>query len=292
MSLKRPIAMCLLCLTCVVLSSCNIGTLSTQVPSPTLPGIPSQVDCNPPTTIGTEQNPYEVQVDARGNTAPQKPEVWALLMPTVWPPRVDTLLKVVWRLNGQGDLNIVAVGPNGSHLAPHEGPTPHGSNWQRPGQEWGTTFVFPVSGCWDLHVSRTNIVGDIKINVVPAFSCASQVSALVMPATHEVQGMSSNTNKQGAQLWALVHSETWPPKTNTPVVFDVRTTGVGRLNIDGLGPGGSATFPVGDVTLHNTSWWSRPGVEWTVSLSFPVSGCWDLEVQTDDFSGDLPITVS
>ena len=41
-------------------------------------------------------------------------------------------------------------------LLPSSGPDPHpgGSNWQRPGDEWGTTFDFPQPGCWQLQVTR------------------------------------------------------------------------------------------------------------------------------------------
>jgi hypothetical protein len=38
-----------------------------------------------------------------------------------------------------------------------------GSNWARPGTEWGTAFKFPTAGCWDLHVTGGKTVGDVWV---------------------------------------------------------------------------------------------------------------------------------
>jgi hypothetical protein len=64
-------------------------------------------------------------------------------------------VKVVWRMTGTGDFAVVARGPNDEVLDPVQGPTPHvGSNWERPGDEWGTFFVLTSPGCWRLEASR------------------------------------------------------------------------------------------------------------------------------------------
>ncbi|MDX6324409.1 MAG: hypothetical protein QOK15_763, partial [Nocardioidaceae bacterium] len=53
--------------------------------------------------------------------------------------------------------------------APVWGPEAHsGSNWARPGEEWGTGFVFPTTGCWDLHVRSGGTTGDVWVKVAPA----------------------------------------------------------------------------------------------------------------------------
>jgi len=46
------------------------------------------------------------------------------------------------------------------------GPEPHdGSSWDRTGAEYGTGFVFPKPGCWDIHVTTANTTGDVWIVV-------------------------------------------------------------------------------------------------------------------------------
>ncbi len=41
-----------------------------------------------------------------------------------------------------------------------------GSNWQRPGQEWGSGFNFPTPGCWTITVTRGVTTGTISIDVL------------------------------------------------------------------------------------------------------------------------------
>lgn len=68
-------------------------------------------------------------------------------------PRMGT--KIVWRMTGSGPLSIHAEGPNGQSLHPSWGPAFHeGSNWNRPGDEWGTEFRFPTAGCWTIDATR------------------------------------------------------------------------------------------------------------------------------------------
>ena len=85
--------------------------------------------------------------------------LWALLFLTndssTMPAGRET--KVVFRMTGSGELSIRAVGPTGQQLSPQWGPEGHGgSNWQRPGDEWGTGWVFPAPGCWTIRAARTD----------------------------------------------------------------------------------------------------------------------------------------
>lgn len=94
-------------------------------------------------------------------------ELWALLQPSTNPPQANSDVKIVWRMTGSGDFSLLALGPQGERLLPQQGPEIHeGSNWQHPGDEWGSVFVFPTSGCWDLHASRNNASGDVWLNIV------------------------------------------------------------------------------------------------------------------------------
>ncbi len=83
-----------------------------------------------------------------------KLETWALLwVEPPWKPGQD--VKVVWRTTGQGAFDVVAVGPAGQRVPPHTGPTEHTwSDWNRPGEEWGTFFRLPDPGEWVFQVRR------------------------------------------------------------------------------------------------------------------------------------------
>ncbi|HKF38789.1 MAG TPA: hypothetical protein VKB35_17980 [Ktedonobacteraceae bacterium] len=75
-------------------------------------------------------------------------------------------MKIVWRMTGSGSFTVVALGPQGMNVPPSQGPIAHlGSNWNRPGDEWGTVFYFPVAGCWDLHATRGTSSGDVWLVV-------------------------------------------------------------------------------------------------------------------------------
>jgi hypothetical protein len=64
-------------------------------------------------------------------------------------------VKIVWRMTGAGDLTMDAVGDRGVTTKPTWGPEAHGgSSYQRPGDEWGTGWVFPSAGCWTVHATR------------------------------------------------------------------------------------------------------------------------------------------
>ena len=65
-----------------------------------------------------------------------------LFNPTPLPIKVGEL-KVVWRATGEGDLTVRYWAPDGRPGELTFGPEAHGgSNYNRPGQEWGTGFNF------------------------------------------------------------------------------------------------------------------------------------------------------
>lgn len=77
-------------------------------------------------------------------------------------------MKIVWRMTGQGALRLLAVNPQGIHLTPTEGPSEHGgSTWNRPGDEWGSAFRFPVPGCWVVGARRDVGAGEVTLSVSP-----------------------------------------------------------------------------------------------------------------------------
>jgi hypothetical protein len=106
--------------------------------------------CERPTSIIV--NPLGLP-EAKGAT--ENGEAWALIFK---PLRQSQPVKIVWRVTGSGRFRIAAYnsGLDGP-LGPESGPNEHtASNWDRPGDEWGTVFVFPHAGCWRIEASRGN----------------------------------------------------------------------------------------------------------------------------------------
>jgi hypothetical protein len=91
--------------------------------------------------------------------------LWALLF--YHPPAVaGTQLKIVVRMTGSGPFHIKALGPDGQTVK-HTWIEAHsGSNWTRPGDEWGTGWKLPTAGCWHLHAMRPHASGNIWLEVV------------------------------------------------------------------------------------------------------------------------------
>lgn len=93
-------------------------------------------------------------------------EVNALVFGSL-PPRTDSELKIVWRVTGDGELTVSAERPDGSAGVLTFGPEAHpASNFDRPGDEWGTGFLFDVPGCWHLDVRRGAVHARVPIRVV------------------------------------------------------------------------------------------------------------------------------
>jgi hypothetical protein len=139
-------------------------TIVAASPSPTIigPVTPGLKNCQPASPV--DNSPVGPEAQGTGFNA----EFWALIESTSGiPPLAKTEVKIVWRMTGSGDFSIIAVGPDGVKVSPSQGPVEHGgSNWNRPGDEWGTLFTFPLAGCWDLHAARSNASGDVWFKVV------------------------------------------------------------------------------------------------------------------------------
>ena len=92
-------------------------------------------------------------------------EMWALLFFDKAHANMDE--KFVWRITGSGEFHIQAQNEKGEIILPIWGPEYHGgSNWERPGDEWGTGFNFPEPGCWKITVNRGTTTGEITLEVV------------------------------------------------------------------------------------------------------------------------------
>jgi len=77
---------------------------------------------------------------------------------------VATQTKIVFRMTSGVPSVFYAVAPDGTRVPPLWGPSPHlGSNWNRPGAEWGAGFVFTGPGCWQIHAGTPPAQGDFWI---------------------------------------------------------------------------------------------------------------------------------
>jgi hypothetical protein len=94
-------------------------------------------------------------------------ELWALLF--FEKAQTTAEVKIVWRMTGTDELfTVQGRHDDGTVILPSWGPEYHeGSNWDRPGDEWGTGFQFPKSGCWTLTATRGTASGEIRLNVLP-----------------------------------------------------------------------------------------------------------------------------
>jgi len=94
--------------------------------------------------------------------------LYGLLFVTEPPPIVaGQEVKIVWRMTGAGDLVASARSGDASARLTF-GPEPHsGSNYVRPGDEWGTGWIFPTPGCWDVHLTRGDLDGHVWLQVQP-----------------------------------------------------------------------------------------------------------------------------
>jgi hypothetical protein len=168
----QPLRYRLICcsLMIIFLAACSTNSsASTSVAKESLPvSTPTQVPftplgapgCQPPSPMhpSQPQGLLEAQGTATGV------QLWALFFtdPPVHPKQE---IKIVWRMTGSDDLQIVALGPRGIRALPNWLQSHPSSNWQRPGQEWGSGFTFPVAGCWDLHATRGTSSGEIWLVV-------------------------------------------------------------------------------------------------------------------------------
>lgn len=90
--------------------------------------------------------------------------LWALFFNT---PTARKDIKVVWKMTGSGPFTFRIADGDGKTVALDWGPEIHGgSNWDHPGGEVGTGLTFPHAGCWNIHVSRSDVAGDLWLEVV------------------------------------------------------------------------------------------------------------------------------
>jgi hypothetical protein len=136
----------LLVLTAILITTCSF------------PG--AERGCQPSKIQKSENDFLEIQGDMKS-----KGEVWALLFFET--AHVNEDEKIVWRITGEEDqFQAQAASEDGTIIEPVWMEYHGGSNWHRPGQEWGTGFNFPTAGCWTITVTRGKTSGTVSLDVL------------------------------------------------------------------------------------------------------------------------------
>lgn len=135
----------------ILLTAC---TSTNTLPTETQPA------CQPSKIQKSKNDFHEIQGHMKSDG-----EMWALLFFETAHANEDE--KIVWRITGEGDeFYSQAQNENGTIIKPIWTEYHGGSNWQRPGQEWGTGFNFPEPGCWKITVTRGETTGEIALEVL------------------------------------------------------------------------------------------------------------------------------
>jgi hypothetical protein len=112
---------------------------------------PAATECRPPSPARRLKEGSSL-FEVRGRA--ERTQLWALVFGSL-PIRTDREVKIVWRMTGTGPLDLIAEHEDGTRVRPVWGPQEHaGSTWERPGEEWGSGFVFPEAGCWRIRATR------------------------------------------------------------------------------------------------------------------------------------------
>jgi hypothetical protein len=84
--------------------------------------------------------------------------LWGLIMAPHFPPVASkAVVKIVWRMTGSGSLKHVGYSFHGKSIPLAWGPELHGgSNYARPGIEWGAGYRFTTAGCYRLTARRAH----------------------------------------------------------------------------------------------------------------------------------------
>jgi hypothetical protein len=148
-------------LLCVLIIGSLLGCTAVSSGSGSM-ATPTVAVCQPSQIQTSETGFSEIQ-----GTMQSDGEIWALLF--FGKAYATEEVKIVWRITGTDEpFTVQGRHEDGTVISPIWGPEAHaGSNWDRPGDEWGTGFKFPKSGCWTLIARRGTTIGEIGLDVSP-----------------------------------------------------------------------------------------------------------------------------
>ena len=83
------------------------------------------------------------------------------------PIKAGQEVKIIWHIQGKGDLDITFFGPNGKPRKLEWGPTEHeGTALPGPGEAFGAGFRFDSKGCWRINLERGEESAQAWISVI------------------------------------------------------------------------------------------------------------------------------
>jgi hypothetical protein len=129
----------------------NSAKTTSASPPAAHPGPVRQPHCRPASPINRSAGFPEIsatgdQIQMRGLIMADGPDD---------PVHINEDVKIVWRITGSGGLHLLSLDPAGNRHPLEWGPTLHiGSNYHRPGDEWGAGYRFTRPGCWTLRAIR------------------------------------------------------------------------------------------------------------------------------------------
>lgn len=113
-----------------------------------------KTSCNHPSRFDKAPGLGGPEVIGSGSGA----RVWGLIQARHFPLAASkAMVKIVWRMTGSGALKQVGYSFHGKRIPLVWGPELHGgSNYARPGIEWGAGYRFTKAGCYRLTARRAN----------------------------------------------------------------------------------------------------------------------------------------
>lgn len=142
----------------MVVSTTRTLAAATTIPE-LLVGLPlGQPGCSPPSPF----NGGEFRGTPSGDV-----ELYGLSFARRIPIRAGDEVKIVWRMTGVGGLDARSISPSGQPVALTSVEEHRGSNYNRPGDEWGTGYLFSEPGCWHLTFERSRSHADVWLQVDP-----------------------------------------------------------------------------------------------------------------------------
>jgi hypothetical protein len=165
---RAPLA----CVAAALVAGCS-GNVRGQTPAGSVAAVGSSAPTSDPAStvaVATTCDSSTPIVHSEVQGVSADATVYGLLFLTHRPPiRVGDEVKIVWRMTGKGALSVTSESPTAGPGVLTFGPEPHGgSSYSRPGDEWGTGFLFDQPGCWHIHLQRTLGSGEVWFDVADA----------------------------------------------------------------------------------------------------------------------------
>ncbi len=242
--------------------------------------------------------PFEVQGTAESG------EFWALVG-GIMPTTANDGAKIIWKMSGNagGNLSLLASDTEGNQIEPMWGPDAHGgSNWDRPGNEWGAGYVFPHAGCWKIQATSGGNTGQMWLAVAQATSAnaatpvatpdtASQLYPLpatcsVTPLTGPQQGHWGYVARWWAGTGLTASAPPGPLYQNVGYDFRWELQARAPLALSGH----SLDQPDQSIGLE-TDLNQSLSVVYPTEIVFPSPGCWMLHAQAGEQTLDVTVYV-